>query len=419
MFVVPPAAAIGLIAGVLGQAVGMNRGETALFLRRDPLGAVVLGEQGLDGNIVQGGQILDLGKADVHHFQLLALRQGGEVFNIAAEGRLKEFQLLAVGERRQVGDIGAGNDNGFQLWHSLQEGEVRKEGHIVVSYVHEPHVLAVDQILGVLVRQLVGAADDLGIGHAAAAAVRHAPDHLGLVPVVLTELRHAFIGDLAVFQHEAAAVLHQIQRQPGFRQSLLADVRILDVNLRGFGGGKGLAVEVEDIVEGCRRSCFFQGLDVLFCQARGAVGFHQLHAGQSGKHTQLFAHACHIPGTDSGQVQLGGVHGVLRAADVHRAVDGDVPKGRFQLVDLLQGQLRLFQRDLLHVGQILEILHQRIVVIVPDLQRQLGDVRREGLASQIDFVKNLAPGQLLLGGFQNRVIAASGGVQGFQLGEIV
>ena len=260
-----------------------------------------------------------------------------------------------------------------------------------MSYVHEPHVLAVDQILGVLVRQLVGAADDLAIGHAVAAAVRHAPDHLGLVPVVLTELRHALVGDLAVFQHEAAAVLHQIQRQPGFRQSLLADVHILDVDFRGFGGGKGLAVEVEDIVEGCRRSCFFQGLDVLFCQARGAVGFHQLHAGQSGKHSQFFAHARHIPGTDSGQVQLGGVHGVLRAADVHRAVDGDVPKGRFQLVDLFQGQLRLFQRDLLHVGQILEILHQRIVVIVPDLQRQLGDLRREGLASQIDFVKNLAP----------------------------
>ena len=74
---------------------------------------------------------------------------------------------------------------------------------------------------------------------------------------------------------------------------------------------------------------------------------------------------------------------------------------------------------MLHTRQILEILHQRIVVIVPDLQRQLGDLRREGLASQIDFVKNLAPGQLLLGGFQNRVIAASGGVQGFQLGEIV
>ena len=97
----------------------------------------------------------------------------------------------------------------------------------------------------------------------------------------------------------------------------------------------------------------------------------------------------------------------------------DVIYMSLQLVDLFQGQLRLFQRDLLHVGQILEILHQRIVVIVPHLQRQLGDVRREGLASQIDFVKNLAPGQLLLGGFQNRVIAASGGVQGFQLGEIV
>ena len=397
----------------------MNLGKPLLLLRRDPLGAVVLGEQGLDGNIVQGGQILDLGKADVHHFQLLALRQRGEVFNIAAEGRLEEFQLFAVGERRQVRDIGAGNDNGFQLGHSLQEGEVRKEGHIVVSYVHEPHVLAVDQILGILVRQLVGAADDLAIGHAAAAAVRHAPDHLGLVPVVLTELRHAFIGDLAVFQHEAAAVLHQIQRQPGFRQSLLADVHILDVDFRGLGGGEGLAVEVKHIVERGFRGSLLQGLDVILGKTAGAVGLHQLHAGQSGKHGQLFADTRHIAGRNAGQVQLGGVHGVLRAADVHRAVDGDVPKGRFQLVDLLQGQLRLFQRDLLHVGQILEILHQRIVVIVPDLQRQLGDLRCEGLASQIDFVKNLAPGQLLLGGFQNRVIATSGGVQGFQLGEIV
>ena len=288
-----------------------------------------------------------------------------------------------------------------------------------MSHVHEPHILAVDQILGVLVRQLVGAADDLGIGHAASAAVGNTPDHLGLVPVVLPELRHALIGDFAVFQHEAAAIFQQIQRQTGFRQSLVTDVHVLDVNLRGLGGGKGLAVEVEDVVEGRLRGSLFQGLDVLLCQAAGAVGFHQLHAGQPGKHTQLFAHARHIPGTDSGQVQLGGVHGVLRAADVHRAVDGDVPKGRFQLVDLFQGQLRLFQRDLLHVGQILEILHQRIVVIVPHLQRQLGDLRREGLASQIDFVKNLAPGQLLLGGFQNRVIAASGGVQGFQLGEIV
>ena len=288
-----------------------------------------------------------------------------------------------------------------------------------MSYVHEPHILAVDQILGVLVRQLVGAADDLAIGHAAAAAVRHAPDHLGLVPVVLTELRHALVGDLAVFQHEAAAVLHQIQRQTGFRQSLLANVHVLDVNLRGFGGGEGLTIEVKHIVERGFRGSLLQGLDVILGKTAGAVGLHQLHAGQSGKHGQLFADTRHIAGRNAGQVQLGGVHGVLRAADVHRAVDGDVPKGRFQLVDLLQGQLRLFQRDLLHVGQILEILHQRIVVIVPDLQRQLGDVRREGLASQIDFVKNLAPGQLLLGGFQNRVIAASGGVQGFQLGEIV
>ena len=284
--------------------------------------------------------------------------------------------------------------------------------------VHKLHIFTVNQVMAVIIYQAVHRPDDLSIRQAAAALAEvHPPDHLGFVPVVVPDFGQNIIGHLAVFQHEAAAILHQVQRKAHFLFPFVADFRILDVHFL-VGGGDGLAKEVKAVMEFYLRSGVHQGFDVLLGQLADAFGVVQLHTFQVWQHSQLFRYLPDAIGGQGGQIQLSSLGVVLLAHQFHGTGNVDCFIGSFQLLHLLQGQLRHFQVDELHLRQVHQIFHQCIQGVVSIFQRQLRGVRWEGFSAQVHRIGNCAVRILTLEGFQLGVIMAGRSIQGLQVRKI-
>ena len=259
-------------------------------------GRVQSGAQMGQRQIIQRGQVQGVGIADVQHFQTFTVCQRREVLNILAEGDFQELQLLAVFKGRQILDGRTGYDDVFQVGHSRHKGNCVQE--FIVADVHKLHIFTVNQVMAVIIYQAVHSPDGLSIRQAAAALAEvHPPDHLGFVPVVVPDFGQNIIGHLAVFQHEAAAILHQVQRKAHFLFPFVADFRILDVHFL-VGGGDGLAKEVKAVMEFYLRSGVHQGFDVLLGQLADAFGVVQLHTFQVWQHSQLFRY---LPDAIGGQ----------------------------------------------------------------------------------------------------------------------
>ena len=366
-------------------------------------GGIGSGAQMGQRQVVQRGQVKGMGVADVQHLQAFAACQRSQILNIFAESNLQEFQFLAVCEGCQILDGRAGEDAVFQIGHARHK--IAAIQPFVVSKVHETDILAVIQVLAVIIHQVIGAADHLRIRQGAAAAEFHTPNYLGLLPVVVPDLCQNIVGDLAVFQHEALAVLQQIQRQPDFCLALVADLGVLDVHLF-IGGGDGGAKEIKAVVEDNLRCRFLQRLGILLAQLADFLTAGKIHIGQIGQQRQLFADFRHTVGGQVRQIQLCGLGIVLLAQNIHRTGDGDIGIGRPQFFHLFQRDLRGLQPDGLHIGQMDQVFRHGGKVVVADFQYQLGAVRGKGLAAQGHLVNHFQLRQPGLENLQNTIVPA-------------
>ena len=283
--------------------------------------------------------------------------------------------------------------------------------------IYIPGILAVDQILAVVVHQVIGGADDLRIGHGAAAAEFHTPNQLGSVPVFLPDLGQQVIGDPAVFHHEPLAAFHQIQGCTQVIDAVIADVLAVDLHFL-VGGGELHAVEIEGIVEGRLGRGGLQQLHIFHGKLAGAVFLRQLHKGHIGQHGQFFRHFCHLGRLQIPQIQLRHPVVILPAQDLHSAGKGDIAVGGPQLGDLLIGQLRHLQLHGLHLRQVDQIGHHGDEIIIPVFQHQFGGIRSEFLTAQGDLIQQIALRLLGLQQFQHRIVLAAGCIQGLQIREV-
>ena len=282
--------------------------------------------------------------------------------------------------------------------------------------VHVFHIFQIFHGAAGVVGDVVDRPDGVVVSEGVVAAVLaevHPPDHLGAVPEVLPNLGEDFIIQLAVVQHEAAAIVHHRQRPPQFRLAFVADGLIL-VNHFLVGGGEGLAEEGEGVLEGDVGCGILQRCHIL--QGKAAAQFHGLQIRQ---HSQLFAGLTDLGGGHAAQVQLGGVQGNILGEQGDGVIQLHIRIGFQQRVDLLRGQVHGGQGNGGKLGKILQILQQQFVSKAARLQHYRGSLVADLRAAQGDGVGHVHLG-MLLHIFQNGGVAgAAAEIYGLQVGVVV
>ena len=349
-----------------------------------------------------------MGVADVQPLQRFTLFQTFRTVDILAEGRFQHLQIFAGGKGLQIADHGAGDNDVFQAFHAGNEGGILQI--LVVADVHEPNILQILEVFAAAVRQIVGGAENLRVTHGGgSAADTDPPDHLGAVPVVVPELCHDLVGDLAVFQNESLAVGKQIQCRPNFAFSLVADLHIFNVNFL-LGSGKNRAEEVKAVVDDHIGGGLLQGLHILLGQLAVPFPVGQDDFFQRGQHGELLHSFIQLPGGHGGQVKLRGVLFVNLPQQFHLIAESDVGEAAAQSFHLFQSQLRPAQYNGGQLGQMREVRCQGVKIKVLRAQRQLGGIRSKGCRSQRHTVVHIQVRQPLQKLFQHEIIAALTGI---------
>ena len=366
--------------------------------------------------VFQRRQILRLGVADVQHLQLLAGGQGAQVRYIAAVGDFQNPQILAVGQRRQILDGGAGEDHDLQTGHTLQEAGIVQV--FIVAEVGVDRVLAVAQGGAVAVFQIIDAADDLSVRQAAALAEIDPPDDLRPAAVVVAELCQCLIGKPAVLQNKALAVGQQIQRVPDGLLLIVADLQALELDLLHVRR-QGLAVEIKGIVEDGIRRRGDQGLGLLFGELGSTVAAAELYGLQFRQQGQLPGHLIQIRFPHTRQIQRRYIAALLLIQQIDRIVEGNFRECLPQSLELLQSQVQLVDGHIRHLTQVQQRLFQGVQIIVSRLQIQFRDGGIHKGPAQRYLIGDFHLRQCGLQLLQGFIIVAAPGVDRPQLGEIL
>ena len=179
---IAPTGSVGLAAVITNSAVRMQIHD---IFPGVPFDSGFYGAQLFQRQLVQSGDILNLGKAEVNMRQTGAALQRGDILDITAVGQLQEDQLGVIGERRQVINGAAGKNDDFQIRHVGDEIDVSQL--LVVTHVDILGFGAVFERLTVVIVYMVHSPDGIGVGEPAALPYVDAPDNF-CPGIVLTNL---------------------------------------------------------------------------------------------------------------------------------------------------------------------------------------------------------------------------------------
>ena len=234
------------------KAVGVRGLEVFLLIGAHPVLCLPgRAEEAGQRQVIQRGEILDLGVADVQHFQGDTVGKRRQIVDITAVGKLQELQLLAYPEGLQGFDGGTGDDQVAQLRHTGNKAGVGEP--FVVADVHVHDILAVHQILAVAVKQTVAYPDGSGICKAGAGHVfaePHTPDDLGSAPVVVPELGQKLVGEIAVVQHDPGAQGHDVQGLPELSFVFVPQLLVLEGQILRIVGRDIHTKQLKGVVDG-------------------------------------------------------------------------------------------------------------------------------------------------------------------------